>query len=265
MFASLPRCLVLSLTVLSAAACIPIPYKPEATVSQGDFVEIRPTLSVQYVEGEVVTKLAKTIHSKDKGITVVAHKDLEAVAFPAGDTTLDQLLEPDRRGRLRQDYGISYLVLIGDLTTEEISHHGGFIPLLGAGTATERASVAASVIDLADGKPATGISSISRGWGGGVIYGFYGLFIVPLTDSSAYDGVAKGVVEIIRSRVPEEPCKIAVALATGLQTSTCPDGSACPDAGPATIAEDQVLPALEQAPPPVPPSSAENDEGQRQP
>jgi hypothetical protein len=265
MFASLLRCILLSLTVLSAAACIPIPYKPEATVSQGDFIEIRPTLSVQFVECEVVTALAKKIQSKDKGITVVAHNDLEAVAFPEGDITLDQLLEPDRRGRLRQDCGISYLVLIGDLTTEETSHHGGFIPLLGAGTATERASVAASVIDLADGKAVTGISSISKGWGGGVIYGFYGLFIVPLTDSSAYDGVARGVVEIIRSRAPGGPCKIAIALATGLQSSTCPDGSACPDAGPATIAEDQVLSALEEAPPPVPPSSAEYDEGQRQP
>jgi hypothetical protein len=40
MFASLPRCLVLSPTVLSAAARIPIPYKPGATVSQGDFIAV---------------------------------------------------------------------------------------------------------------------------------------------------------------------------------------------------------------------------------
>jgi hypothetical protein len=80
MFASLPRCLLLSLAVLSAAACIPIPYKPGATVAQGDFIETPPTLSVHYVEGEVVTTLAKKIQSRDKGITVVAHKDLEAVA-----------------------------------------------------------------------------------------------------------------------------------------------------------------------------------------
>lgn len=151
MFASLPRCLLLSLVVLSAAACIPIPYKPAAMVAQGDFIETPPTLSVQYVEGEVVTTLAKKIQSRDKGITVVAHKDLEAIAFPEGDITLEQLLEPDRRGRLRQDYGLAYLVLIGDLTTTELSHHGGFIPLLGAGTTTERASVGASVIDLATG------------------------------------------------------------------------------------------------------------------
>ncbi len=265
MFASLPRCLLLSLVVLSAAACIPIPYKPAATVAQGDFIETPPTLSVQYAEDEVVLTLAKKIQSRDKGIQVAAHKDLEAVAFPEGDITLDQLLEPDRRGRLRQDYGISYLVLIGDLTTTELSHHGGFIPLLGAGTATERASVGASVIDLVDGKAVTGISSVSKGWGGGVIYGFYGLFIVPMTDSSAYDGVARGVVEVIRSRAPKGTCKIAIALATGLQTSTCPDESACPDAGLATIAEDQVPPAPDEAPPPAPPPPAENDEEQQQP
>ncbi len=265
MFASLLRCILLSLVVLSAAACIPIPYKPGSTVSKGDFIETPPTQSVRYVEGEVVTTLARKIQSRDKGITVVAHKDLEAVAFPEADITLDQLLEPDRRGRLRQDYGLSYLVLIGDLTTTELSHHGGFIPLLGAGTATERASVGASVIDLVDGKTVTGISSISKGWGGGVIYGFYGLFLVPMTDSSAYDGVAKGVVEIVRARVVAGPCKIAIALATGLQTNTCPDGVECPAAGPATTTEDAALPVPEDALPPVPLPPAENHEEQRQP
>jgi len=265
MFASLPRCLLLSLAVLSAAACIPIPYKPGATVAQGDFVETPPALSVQYVEGEVVTALAKKIQSRDKGIEVVAHKDLEAIAFPEGDITLDQLLEPDRRGRLRQDYGLSYLVLIGDLTTTELSHHGGFIPLLGAGTATERASVGASVIDLVDGKTVTGISSISKGWGGGVIYGFYGLFIVPMTDSSAYDGVAKGVVEIVRARVVAGPCKIAIALATGLQTNTCPDGVECSAVGPASTTEDVALPVPVEILPPGQPPPAENQEQQRQP
>jgi hypothetical protein len=257
MFTSLPRCLLLSLAVLSAAACIPIPYKPGAAVSKGDFIETPPTLSVQYVEGEVVTSLAKKIQSRDKGILVVPHKDLEAIAFPEGDITLDQLLEPDRRGRLRQDYGLSYLVLIGDLTTTELSHHGGFIPLLGAGTATERASIGASVIDLVDGKTVTGISSISKGWGGGVIYGFYGLFIIPMTDSSAYDGVAKGVVEIVRARAVTGPCKIAIAVATGLQMSTCPDGVDCPAEGPAATMEDPALPVPEEAPPPVHPPPAE--------
>lgn len=264
MFASLPRCLLLSLAVLSAAACIPIPYKPGATVAQGDFIETPPTLSVQYVEGEVVTALAKKIQSRDKGIMVVAHKDLEAIAFPEGDITLEQLLEPDRRGRLRQDYGLSYLVLIGDLTTTELSHHGGFIPLLGAGTATERASIAASVIDLVDGKTVTGISSISKGWGGGVIYGFYGLFIIPMTDSSAYDGVAKGVVEMVRARVVTGPCKIAIAVASGLQTNTCPEGVECPADGPAATMEDPALPVPEEAPP-VHPPPADKDEEQRQP
>jgi hypothetical protein len=80
MFASLLRCILLSLVVLSAAACIRIPYKPGSTVSKGDFIETLPTQSVRYVEGEVVTTLAKKIQSMDKGITVVAHRDLEAVA-----------------------------------------------------------------------------------------------------------------------------------------------------------------------------------------
>jgi hypothetical protein len=265
MLTSLPRRILMSLAVLSVAACIPIPYKPEATVSKGDFVETPPGLSVQHVEGEVVTTLAKKIRSSDKGIIVVAHKDIEATAFPEGDITLDQLLDPDRRSRLRQDCGLSYLVLVGDLTTTELSRHGGFIPLLGAGTATERASVGATVIDLVDGKAVTGISSTSEGWGGGVIYGFYGLFIVPMTDSSAYDGVAKGVVEIIRGRGVAGPCKIAIALTTGLQTNLCPDGVVCSAAGPATVTEDPALPMLEAPPPPVPASPVESHEEQRQP
>lgn len=254
MAARLRRRLWLLPCFLWVAACIPVPYKPPATVARDAAIEVSPTLSVQYLEDPAVLKLAEEIEDRDDEIEVVAHRELVAVAFPEGDITLDRLLEPDRRERLRRDCGLSYLVLLGDLSLAELSHHGGFIPLLGAGTATELANVAASVIDLNDGKAVTGITSTSKGWSGGVIYGFYGLFILPMTEKSAYDGVAKGVVEVIRSRAGGGPMRIAVGLASGLEVPGCVQGAECEEPASQSPVEPPFDLALEPIQAPDPPS-----------
>jgi hypothetical protein len=144
------------------------------------------------------------------------------------------------------------LVLVGDLTDKEVTSHGGYIPLLGAGTSTNRVNVAATVIDPADGNRVTGIGSVTTGRTGGVIYGFWGgLFLVPMTETSVYDGLAKGAADFLRDTVGTRELKIAIAHVRGFEGNSCSEGVECQPATP-TPAQ---APAPEEIPIPEPPKS----------
>lgn len=232
------RAVLLSAALLLLAACIPIPYKPSATAAPDATVVVSPDAVISCGEDDATAALAKRIASRDREITVVAHQDIAALAFPDGDSTLAQLTDPERRARLSQDFKLAYLVLIGDPTETEMSRHGGFIPLLGAGTSTSRTDVSACVIDLTDGQPLTGISAATEARSSGVIYGFYGVFLVPMSESSVYDAISDSVVAAIRAATPEGPVTVAVAHVSGLQPNPCPEGEECPANPPASAPAD---------------------------
>jgi hypothetical protein len=232
------RAALLSAALLLVAACIPIPYKPSATVAPDAAVAVSPDTVISCSEDEATEALAHRIADRDHEITVVAHQDIEALAFPEGDSTIGQLTDPERRTRLSRDFGVAYLVLVGDVTDQETSSHGGFIPLLGAGTWTNRTDVSACVIGLADGRMLTGISAATEARSSGVIYGFYGIFLVPMSESSVYDAIADSVVAAIRAGTPQGRVTIAVAHASGLQATPWPDGPECPPNAPVAAPPD---------------------------
>jgi hypothetical protein len=221
------RASLLAAALAWLAACIPIPYKPSATVAPDAAVVVAPETVVSCGEDEATEALAKKIAARDRTITVAARQDLAAVAFPNGDSTVGELTDPAQRSRISGQSRITYLVLLGDVTETETSRHGGFIPLLGAGTWTSRTDVSACIIDLTDGRMLTGINAATEARSSGVIYGFYGVFLVPLSESSVYDAVADSVVAAIRAKTPQGEVTIAIARATGLQESPCPGGENC--------------------------------------
>jgi len=232
------RAALLPAALLLVAACIPIPYKPSATAASDANVAVAPDTVISCGEDGATEALAKRIVDRDSEITVAAHQDIEALAFPDGDSTIGQLTDPERRTRLSRDFGVAYLVLVGDVADQETRSHGGFVPLLGAGTWTNRTDVSACIIDLADGRMLASISAATEARSSGVIYGFYGVFLVPMSESSVYDAISDSLVAAIRAGTPAGPVKIAVAHASGLQASACPDGEACPENVPAAAPPD---------------------------
>jgi hypothetical protein len=256
---ALAHLLSLCVTASLVAACIPIPYKPSATVAPETGIDVSPTLTVSNRRDDAVKKIAGYLQAEAHEITVISNRDLAPVAFPDGDVALEKLLEPDSRARLRTELGLSYLILVGDLAQKELTHHGGFIPLLGLGTSTDLANLVATVIDLADGKAVTGLSSTAQGRMSGVIYGFYGLFVVPMTDKGAYDGLAKGIADAIRGRSDIQGLRVAIVHVGGLEAnkasqsnesgSGCPEGVECQH----VTTMPAPLPAEEVATPAQPP------------
>jgi hypothetical protein len=187
------------------AACIPIPYKPSATATPDAAVVVPPETVISCYEDDATEALARRITSRDPAISVVTPGDHPAATLPQEGSTLAELIDPARRSTPGEKSGVTFLVLIGDVTETETSRHGGFIPLLGAGTWTSRTGVSACVIDLTDGRTLAGVSAATEARSSGVIYGFYGLFLVPMSESSVYDAIADSVVVAIREKAPQGP------------------------------------------------------------
>lgn len=227
-----------------ATACVPIPYKPSATVATDPAAEMPVALVARAQEDDAVRTLARKIHSMDDQLVVVSLRELGDIAFAEGDCTIELLVGADRRDRLRKYLGLSYLVLVGDLAESEQTRHGGFIPLLGAGTYSGTTRASATVVDLLDGRLLSGIDSSTSASGGGVIYGFFGVFVVPMSESSVYDGITKGVVAAIRSRSGEGPLRIAVLHVSAPLAPDCADAADCP--------QEQPVPDATVPPAPVP-------------
>lgn len=220
---------LLAVSLAWLAACIPIPYKPSATATPDAAFAVPPETVVSCAEDEATEALAKKIAARDPAISVVASQNLAAVAFPDGDSgTIGQLTDPAQRSTIGAHSGITYLVLLGDVTEIETSRHGGFIPFLGAGTWTSRTDVGACIIDLQDGRVLTGVSAAAEARSSGVIYGFYGVFLMPLSESSVFDAVADSVVAAIRAKAPQGPVTISIARVNDLPAGPCPDGENCP-------------------------------------
>lgn len=223
---ALKPCLAL-VALLVAAACIPIPYKPDATLTPEAAAPAKPEIVVSSADDEQTQSLAKEITDRDHQIKVRPHRDVASVAFPEGDVKLAALADPQVRDQLKQEYGVTYLVLVGDASEKELSHLGGFIPLLGLGTSKSQKGVSAAVVDLSSGETLDAMSASTEGRMTGAIYGFYGLFLVPMMDTSIYEAIADGVTKAIRARTPEGVVYVIVANAHGYGVDPCAGDPNC--------------------------------------
>jgi hypothetical protein len=227
MVSRLQRAASLSAAILLLASCIPIPYKPSATAGADASLAMSGNHIVSALPDPMTVALAKKIEARDATMKVVSLGEIAEVAFPDGDSTVEQLTDPERRTRLCSEAGLAYFVLVGELTSRELSKHGGFVPFLGAGTSTEATGLSAGIVDLERGQLLTGVSAVAKGRASGVVYGFYGIILTPMSETSVRDAVAAATVDAIRSAAGPGPVRIAIARVLGLQSSTCTEGEGC--------------------------------------
>jgi hypothetical protein len=203
---------VLAAAVL-AAACVIIPYKPKAEiVDQRDVTADSTAFVVTIAPRQMIEEFSKAIEDEDDAIKVVPPQEFLDVAFEDADASLTRMLEPATCARVRERLGTDYLVLIGEVNEYKTDEHGGmvfYMGFVGAETSNEHATAVATVIDLVNARPLAEVSSHAQGRSSGV-GAFYGLFIVPMTGSSARDGLARAIVADIRAQ--SAPGKIRVAV-----------------------------------------------------
>jgi len=213
---SIPRWLVSVAMTLLVAGCVIVPYKPKAEIVDQREVQVdSAAFVVTIAPRQLIEQFTKAIEDEDDSIKVVPAQEFLDAAFIDEDASLAKMLEPETCARVRERTGADYLVLIGEVTESTQDEHGGmafYMGFFGAQSSEEHATAAATVIDLANARPLSEVSSHAQGRSRGVGV-FYGLFVVPLTDSSARDGLARAVVDDIRSQSGPGKLRIGVLAA----------------------------------------------------
>jgi len=209
------------------AGCVMVPYKPGAEVALSrDVLLDAQTILVTEGPRKRLEALAQALRSEDEGLEVLPGREVLSVAFIDEDATLARLLEPASCARIREAFGADFVVLAGETQQYTTDEKGGMLVYMGfygAGKSREHTTVVATIIDLERAEPLGDVSSHAQGNYAG-IGAFYGLFVVPMTDSSARDGLVRGLVSAMRERAGVGPIKLAVLAAERIApTGTTPE------------------------------------------
>ncbi len=210
------RWFVVVAVTLVAAGCVIVPYKPKAeVVDQRDVQVDSSAFVVTIAPRQMIEEFTEAIEDEDEAINVVPPQEFLDAAFIDEDASLGKMLEPETCARVRERMGTDYLVLIGEVTESTQDEHGGmafYMGFFGAMSSEENSTAVATVIDLVNARPLSEVSSHAQGRSRGV-GAFYGLFVVPMTGSSARDGLARAVVADIRSQSGPGKIRIGVLAA----------------------------------------------------
>lgn len=217
---------------LLASGCVVVPYKPKAEIVDQRDVQIdSAAFVVTIAPRQLVGQFTKAIEDQDDLIKAVPPQEILDAAFIDEDASLAKMLEPETCARVRGRTGADFLVLIGEVTESTQDEHGGmafYMGFFGATSSEEHSTAVATVIDLVNARPLAEVSSHAQGRSRGV-GAFYGLFVVPLTGSSARDGLARAVVAGIRSQAGPGKLHIGVLAAEKVTPPPPPPDT---DAGP---------------------------------
>jgi len=212
------------LTSVVMGGCVVVPYKPPADVVRNQEVALDPANTVITLgPRKQIEELAEAIREEDKAITVVAAQEFLDIAFLDADITLARALEPATCARVHDKLGTDYLVLAGTVTRRAGEKQGGLLVTFGfygAGSQKEHVTALATVIDLRKAQLLGDVNSHAEGTMVGVGL-FYGLFVIPMTGTSAREGLARGLVSAMREQSGPGALRIAVLAAeTGSPVAT---------------------------------------------
>ena len=198
---------------LALPGCVILPYKPasEEVISGNIHLPSSDWLATVGPR-ELIEEVSEAITSEAAQIEIVDPIVFRDVAFPDGNWRISLLLMKGNGRRIFEELGVKYLVLLGKLTESSSEEYGAvfiYIGFVGAATAKLEASLSATVIDLQNERPLYDISSKAVGTAGGLGL-FYGLFIVPLSEASAIQGLGEKVAKALTLETALDSVRIAV-------------------------------------------------------
>ena len=254
------RCAAVMLACCLAAGCVIVPYKPKADVVESQDVALDPAVvMVTLGPRALVEEITESIADEDRDLRIVPAQDFLAVAIPGDDLTLQGLLTSGNAQRAREVTGADYLVLVGEKKEYTTDEFGGIVPYLGfygLYKGDEHTTLLSTIIDLAQARPLSDVSAHAKGTSAGA-GAFYGLFIVPMTGSSARDGMVRGIVAALRRAGGPGP--LAIAVAAGERPWSAEEEPS-PDEPGANAAIDELIGSMEAGPgDPAPPPAVPED------
>ncbi len=160
----------------------------------------------------LIEQVAEEITKADARIEITDPITFRDAAFPNGGWTVSHLFQEGNCRRVSNELDVDYLVLIGGVKKIPGDEAGGiiiYIGFYGAGYSEEEVSLSATIIDLKNERLLHGVNSSAKGIFSGVGL-FYGLFITPMTESGAIEGLGHGIAKTIIDNDTTEKVRIAV-------------------------------------------------------
>jgi hypothetical protein len=205
-----------TVALVALAGCVVVPYRPAAEVAMTTDIALDPAaILVTAGPRELLEDVGKSLHRQDKEFTIVDPREFADIAFLDEDVHLARLLDAAVCARVRAQLDVRYVVLVGEVEEQTLDERGFmavYMGFFGASKAKERTALAATIIDVERAQPLQNVNSKAEGSALGVGM-FYGLFVVPMTESSAKAGLARGVAASIRQAAGAGPLNIAVMAA----------------------------------------------------
>ncbi|MEN8207270.1 MAG: tetratricopeptide repeat protein [Pseudomonadota bacterium] len=206
--------LVAVILILSAAGCLPAPYPVSPDVTVNEQVEQIDDIILTLDPSELLEKISRVITDSHKNIEIIDEVTFWDTAYPEGGWKRGQLLEPDTRKRISTQLDVRYLVVVGP---EELflSEGKGFgiPPVFSVGSAKKVSNISAVIIDMRSGETVCQISSEAHGTSHGAFWVVIFAATIPLTESSAINGLAKETGRVIDELAGSERVRIAVIAA----------------------------------------------------
>lgn len=206
---------------LLLSACIPVQMHQsvpaETSTIELPAEQFTGIVVAPYFHRAEVNSFSVALARADAGIEIIDATAVFQSAFPESDpnieVALNELLQDDRRGRIRAS-GVRFSVVLSPVKSAAVDSDGTFIGVYAHGSSIISASLITGLVDLDDPAAAACLETRAAGEDSATwILPYLGLFVfgsTPDVAESVMDGIAHHVVGKIRSQDSGVPVKITV-------------------------------------------------------
>jgi hypothetical protein len=222
--------------ILSTAGCgVAVPTRPAVEVVRSQPIEIDEDAVISLGPRRLLESLSKEITDEYPDIEIIDALLFRDTAFPEGGWKLASLFEPGVSRQVSAKLDVDYLVLAGELKTEEGEEQGFLVPLLAGAMSIESAStISAVIMDLRAGALVSRLECKARGTTRMLYYVIFIAGSGPMLESGVTEGLAAEIGKVITELSPPGRHRVAVLSLeypgkTGMTTAETGNG-AVPDA-----------------------------------
>jgi len=199
-------------SLTGCAMTAPVEGKPE--VFHYDKAALSEDMLVTVGPRRLIELLAKHIAETDPALETINALEFRDTAFPGGGWHLRELLVPDQRANIVEQFQVDYLILVTPLVYSVGDETGVFVPLIaGARSAEHKASLSATIYDMNSGIALCRIDASAKGQERVFSYIIIFTGTTPHVVKPALTAMVKDIVQTIRAVNQKPRIRIAILAA----------------------------------------------------
>jgi len=199
---------------LSATGCLVAPYPVSSDITIDEQVALTNDVILTLEPSKLLEEFSTDLENSYKNVEIIDGSLFQNAAFPEGVRNLSQLLKPEICSRVNKQLDVAFLVVVGpDKLTRSKSKDAYLPPIIGAGSQEKVSKISAIIIDMKTGEMVCQISSEAHGKDRYAVYIVVIAGTIPLTRSSAINGLAQETGRVISELALHKKVRVAVMAA----------------------------------------------------